>query len=358
MSKLNNTIRRRNQDVACLDDLPPPVLQDKLFLEDWVAGGDENGEAGAGADLSVDSYIFCFTGPRGSGKTTLATLFACRVLVLNRMRILSNYPIEFDLKRAGEPVEHVKAELLDWEKLLCFDDDYSNCLIVLDEAADVISHLASMTWKNRLLNIFIRQLRKNRNSLFLCSQQLELIDKSMRWQVDLEVKCSDASRRYNWPSTARGECILFNVVDWSGLWSGMTSMERADLGGDYYFPGMAYPRFLWGEKSKTKPVFDSWYTQDIFESLRRVDMKFSSYKIGPPQENAAPSVNNAAAVIDALLASGTTTINSRSFYESLGQISPTEKDAISKRLSKSGVKIVRAGDRRVYDFSTFDPGKF
>jgi hypothetical protein len=48
--------------------------------------------------------------------------------------------------------------------------------------------MSAMTWKNRLLNIFIRQLRKNHNSLFLAAQDFMLIDKSMLWQIDVEIQ--------------------------------------------------------------------------------------------------------------------------------------------------------------------------
>ena len=37
---------------------------------------------------------------------------------------------------------------------------------------------------------------KNHNSLMLGAQNFNLIDKSMRWQVDVIIECEDASRKY------------------------------------------------------------------------------------------------------------------------------------------------------------------
>ena len=146
-------------------------------------------------DMSQDSYIWAFCGARGSGKSLSMTYYAAKAVYLYGAKLISNYPIDFRLYRDnGEITEH-HAEPLDMYKLLCFDAEYQNCLILIDEAPDIISHLAAQTWKNRLLNVFVRQLRKNRNSLFIGTQNFMFIDKSMRWQtdivVDLRVKYAD-----------------------------------------------------------------------------------------------------------------------------------------------------------------------
>ena len=49
-------------------------------------------------NLTVDSFIFAFTGRRGAGKTTSMTDEAAKSSVIYpTMRLLSNYPIEFDV---------------------------------------------------------------------------------------------------------------------------------------------------------------------------------------------------------------------------------------------------------------------
>jgi len=341
-------------------DLPAPVLQSSLFDQDWQVGEEDSDSTGYGANLSIDSFIKVFTGPRGSGKTTLMTLFAIRCWHLYRSRILSNYPIEFYYKRPGEKLEHVCVEMLDWEKLLVFDQEYRNCLILLDEAPDVVSNLASMTWRNRLLNIFVRQIRKNRNSLFMAAQQIELIDKALRWQVDLEIQCADASRRYGWHAANRGECILLTVLDHSGLWTGTTSEERARMGQQYFWQGAAYPRFLWGQPGKTKPVFDTYYVQDVFESLRKVDMRLQSYRIGPGQPDISESkaFDSAGQVIASIMQSGNTRVVTKQFFEAIGEMTPWEKDQIAKKMAQAGVRNTHSGAKQFYDFSEFNMERF
>jgi hypothetical protein len=186
--------------------------------EESIAQGDPSWTL----DLKDNSWVWVFTGRRGSGKTTSMTFEACRAMALLNMRVLSNYPIEFVFARSDGKCYPLKAEALDLYKLMSFDQDYKHCLICLDEAPDIISHLASQTWKNRLLNIFVRQLRKNGNSLFMAAQDFQLIDKSMRWQTDVVVECNDAASLYGRNDYRKGTLILLNFLDNSGLWTGET----------------------------------------------------------------------------------------------------------------------------------------
>jgi len=323
-------------------------------------------------DMGTDSYIWCFSGTRGAGKTTLMTMFAIKVYWLYKYRIIANYPIEFYFQRMHGKPEYVKSEPLDLYKLLCFDNDYHDCLILIDEAPDIVSHLASMTWKNKLMNIFIRQLRKNHNSLFLGAQQFEIIDKSMRWQTDILVECQDASRKYGWPASERGKLILANLLDNSGMWTGETWEETQYKNRhrfSYEDPGEKleiYPRVLWGTPGETKPVYDTYFTQDVFESLRKVDMKLGTYKVGENENEDVGSqayVKKAVPVIESAIESQSKDnvpgYYSKDFYAMVGTLSTTEKDKLSKRLNRCGVKIGSDHKgKRFYDFSEFDLAAF
>jgi hypothetical protein len=324
-----------------------------------MSGGGHN------IDMGTDSYIWCFVGSRGAGKTTTMTYFAMKANYLYDLPIISNYDIEYRLNRVDGRSYVVKSERLDLYKLLCFDADYNNCLIVIDEAPDVISHMAAMTWKNRLLNIFVRQIRKNHNSLYLGAQQIEIIDKSFRWQVDIIAECQDASRKYGWGAAVRGECVLCRLLDNTGMWTGETWMEaerKSMRSGHYSDPGElleVYPRVLWEHDGK-KPVFDSYYQQDIWESLRKVDMKLLTYDVGKNELDDSDYLERTVAVIDEIKADKGNIFQTE-LWASLN-LTSKEKNDVSKRLSPAGVTTVRErhGKRRAecYDFTDFDRNKF
>ena len=368
-------------------ELAPVTLHESLFWDEddsrqsWLHGepikqGDTRpSEIGHSIDMGIDSYIWCFTGPRGSGKTTLMTMFAIKCHWLYKTRLISNYPIECKLQRLHGAPELIKSEPLDLYRLLCFDSDYQGCLILIDEAADIVSHLASMSWKNRLLNIFIRQLRKNHNHLFLGTQEFGLIDKSMRWQTDILCECTDASRKYGWPASERGKVILARMIDNSGMWTGEGYEEKINrLKHSHSREELEackleiFPRVLWGEAGKTKPVFDTYYVQDIWESLRKVDMRLSTYSVGDKTQEDDPAslpwVKQAAPAIEEYMRLQADEperngIYTKYFYASIGALSTKDKDALSKRLNGCGVKVGCDGTgKRYYDFSEFDLNKF
>jgi hypothetical protein len=330
--------------------------------------------------IPEDSYIILFSGRRGGGKTTLMTFFAARLMAWQNMRVLSNYPIEFMLARTING--HVRyfrkvSEPLDLGKLLAFDADYRKCLIVMDEAPDIISNLASMTWKNRLLNIFVRQLRKNQNSLFLAAQSIGFIDKSLHWQVDLEVECEDAAKKYQGSHLTKGSIILARWLDHSGQWTGQSTEQRvASAKANHEYGDIAavdhtelHAKRLWGDKAH-RPVFNTLFQQDVWESLRRVDMRLNTFKVG--DRNSAASVNkfpvstrilsSAANFISEVLEhagpKGEPTIYQTDFFKSLGAISEQDRNNLGKTLTN--FNVARAGDSRTryYDFSEFDIAGF
>jgi hypothetical protein len=324
--------------------------------------------------LDVDSYIFVFSGRRGGGKTTSMTDEAAKAAIIYpKMRLLSNYPIEFTARYLDGHTRHIKSEDLDLYKLLCFDDEYHNCLICIDEAPDIISHMAAMTWKNRLLNIFIRQLRKNRNSLMLGAQNFNLIDKSMRWQVDVIIECEDASRKYGWPPNTRGELILQRWLDNSGMWTGKTWQEQQNYNRMRGIPNgdevgedrKLYPRFLWSDDKEGghKAVFDTYYQQDVWESLRKVDMHLESYSVGDKtapedkvdQEDGSSPFTRTASALRTLLDNGITRVPQAEFWKSVGDVDKA-KTPLARKLWKYGVTQPEHKDHNqlMYDFTNFD----
>jgi hypothetical protein len=334
------------------------MLDERLF---W-SNDDTLGNEGQTVNLKSDSYVWVFTGRRGGGKTTIMSLLACTGAWLWDMKIIANFPLEFKIRRVNGLVTPYTAEMLDMERLLMFDEEYKNVLILIDESPDIISHMASQTWKNRLLNVFVRQLRKNRNTLMLGAQDFELIDKSMRWQTDIIVECRDASKLPNNQSLARGECILTKFYDNSGQWTGRNTDDRIRQRQDpCVVEATMFPRVLWGQKGITKPVFDTYYQQDIFESLRRVDMKLSSYTVGDKARgDNKPAVStqillNALAVIEGIVKDGKNVeVKQREFYRALDGISANDKNKLAQLLEGYQISGVGDNSRRMLGFEDFD----
>ncbi len=341
------------------------VLHEWMFWEDddprlGLVHRDDGGSTGGVdlqyVDLEHDAYIWLFAGSRGAGKTQSMTYYACKANYLYGTRIVSNYQIEYILRFMDGTTRHVKSEPLDLYKLLMFDEDYRHCLILIDEAPDIISHMASMTWKNRLLNIFVRQIRKNMNSLMLGAQQLSLIDKSMRWQTDIIVRCKDSFRLYGGSEgLCRGSNILLDMFDNSGQWTGHGKGVSYDSELDMYTPDDSLELmgvYLWGD-DEHKSVFDTYFTQDVFESLKRVDMKLGSYQVGEQKDlsyldRSVPYIQQAKDMAK---------VERVGFYASIGDLSDAEKRDLGIRLRQAGVKDCGHGADSM-TFKNFDMDKF
>ena len=280
----------------------------------------KNKRIGPTINLLDDSYVWCFAGPRGSGKSLTMSYFAAGALAAG-MRVVSNYDIKFSFRDHNGDMKELASEPLDLYKILVFDSDFSNCLILMDEAPLIISHLSSMSWKNRLLDIFMQQIRKNRNSFFYASQNERWVDYQLRWQTDLVLRCRDASRRYQGGGLHRGDSILIDITDQSGMWTGWSYDERPvvhafTLNGRKYFG-----------------IFDTYNQMDVFECLKKVDMKLTSYKVGDHEENRDMShIDIAEDLISNLVNQGVTRVKTRDFYASMPELDQKQKDEVAKHL--------------------------
>lgn len=330
-------------------DTIPLVPEQLLWGEDhpmWAIYPDNDRpsfEKGYKLDISKDSYIIGFCGPRGSGKTLAMTTFAVKAMVAFGMKVVSNYPIQIKVKDRHGKVKPYSSEPLDLYKLMVFDHSYGNSLILIDEAPLFISHLSSMSWRNRLLDIFIQQIRKSGSSLFYASQNQKWVDIQWRWQTDVLFYCQDASKRYGQAHLKRGETILLDALDMSGMWTGRPySVTKRS------YPFKLRGRYVWG-------AFDTFYQMDVFESLKKVDMRLSSYKID--QRNGDhDDIALKAAVKDAvngLVNTGTAVISRAGFMDSLGDLDAHQKRVVTSELTKIGAKRLQRDSSGAYryDFS-------
>jgi len=311
-----------------------------LFYGDNRSPGD-----GVALDLANDSYIWCDAGPRGAGKTTYMTYIAEQCAYLYKKRIISNYPIHFGVRKLDNHVIYIKSEPLEMGKLLMFDESYQGCIIVLDEAPQVINRLATMTWKNRLLDLWLQQIRKNRNSLIYASQNEYWVDNELRWQTDIIAHCRDASRRFPQAGYRRGGQILIDLVDNSGMWTGYSQDERPWR---RPFRKRLLSEAIWN-------TFNTFQHNDVFESLKKVKLNVGEYQIGEQIDDDESYLEHAIPIVQASLEEGK--VKKRDFYDAIGELKHSSTTELGTRLRDCGVTDTGHG-RDTFDFSNFNMDKF
>lgn len=351
-----------------LTDTKTPVIIDERIVT--LDDDDVLANVGGGKQirLDFDSYVVCFTGRRGGGKTTMLTFYSVLTWRQLRLPIVSNFHIEFIMRRfrpdGKSYLEHVVSQPFDFERLILDTDAYKNCLIVLDEAPDLISHMAASSQKNKLVDAWSRQIRKNKNSLFMGAQSIDWIDKSMRWQVDVEIECKDVARALDDNSgLPRGALIEVTYYDNSGQWSDETTFE---LRARHEIPWTAQyevcPGVLFGD-NKHFPVFDSWRTVDILESLRKVEVKMSKISLGDKANSSGPVLDvDRSVLLNALEYIGYAMQNDtphsahfqKQFYKGINA-GERDKNNLGKILSRFNVERgVDTANHRWFAFQAFD----
>ena len=105
------------------------ILDEKYFLGNGPANAHTSSSMEGGSysiRLDRDSYVWLFSGRRGAGKSVAMTFFIVFAVILYNMRIISNYAIEFLIRRYRPDgktyLQHVKNETIDFEKLLTNPD--------------------------------------------------------------------------------------------------------------------------------------------------------------------------------------------------------------------------------------------
>lgn len=325
----------------------PPLVGEEIFWNRndhrWGKSANRHKRKPHILDMNNDSYVCCFTGPRGGGKTSYMTYLTEKCAYLYDKRIVSNYPISLNIRYNNGWIKHIRSEPLDLGKVLTFDEYYRDCILVLDEAPQIINRLATMTWKNRLLDLFIQQIRKWEISLLYASQNEHWVDNELRWQTDIVFYCRDASRRYPKAGYKRGGQILINMKDKSGLYSGYSYDERPHI---KRFRLLS--ELIWN-------TFDTHQRFDVFEGLRKVSVDLSPQKITDGQHTEDYSyIEKARDAVFSAIEVGK--VKSKDFYKSIGDLTKKEKDGLAKRLSNCGVKPINHD--KVYQFNQFDVERF
>lgn len=182
----------------------------RIFKGDWL--GD--------LDLCI-----ALIGPRGSGKSVGATGIAVLDGLLAGRRVISNMPIAVkvrykDCEKVFQTEDLDAAMMLDINE---FNDNYFNCMIVVDEANVFIADSYRSTSNQSLFFSYILQQMRHRQLDFIFTTQNEAWQTSrVRFQTDFYVRCRDEAMLVEGKPKKEdiGRKSRWELFDMSGLVTG------------------------------------------------------------------------------------------------------------------------------------------
>lgn len=119
----------------------------------------------------------------GTGKTLLLVLIA-KLANIHNKKIISNFYLSF------------KHEKLNIDKFL--NQEYSDCIILLDEAYVYLESRISMSLQNRLSSYIVFQARKKNVDIYLTAQLLKTIDIRFRDMLNIIVYSKLQENSFNY----------------------------------------------------------------------------------------------------------------------------------------------------------------
>jgi hypothetical protein len=209
----------------------------------------------------LESLVTAITGPRGSGKTLLATFLA--LIDMKRGRpCMANYLIEGDVRRNGKTM-HVKSFPLDFTTLIELNEGLQRCVGCIDEINLWFAAIRAMSNANRICAIFMQMLRKRQMSLCYTTQNFRWADPTIRWQTDIQIACQDLFHTIQGKEegVGHGEFIKFIVIDRSGYLTGVPY----EVSGNYT-TGILDAKPIW-------KYYDTDKVQNPWEAMAKIELK-------------------------------------------------------------------------------------
>jgi hypothetical protein len=235
--------------------LRPPVV----YRRQLVQGLGRQGDGGRGLDLTNNSYVFCYSGIRGSNKTkslTFASLFSMAIGLDCR----TNYPIEFILVEDSGQHIRMKPPVVTVGEMIDSLDKWLKCFICGDEWQDIVGNYDYASTKSKLVAGRTARIRKAKSSLGYTSKFVNWTSTRTRDELDLEFGCEDAANTtWGYGNFRKGEKAIWTVKDYSGVWSGKRFDEKHPKTYQY----LVYMRPIHG-------AYDTDFSVDILESMRGV----------------------------------------------------------------------------------------
>lgn len=199
---------------------------EKAYFYGRIDEVEDEAWSGQFLDLARDTYFINFTGYKRSGKTLLAVYFAMKCMALYNMPVWSNCEIHFKVRNRHGKINEYKSLPFDLLALARLDEDMKHGIVLIDEFPMFMNSKSAMSTKNKLFGLAMSQLGKQKLNVFTTSQNSRWIDGVVSWQLDVEIQCSDASRKYPRSGLRRGQTIFWGAIDLSGLWTGIGFQER------------------------------------------------------------------------------------------------------------------------------------
>ena len=183
------------------------------------------------------SLFNVITGPRGSLKTLLLTMLACRNLLKCfyfryygiTKHVWTNYPIGFfHRSMLDDKVYYLKPEPLNMESLYTFDAGLASGWVYIDEIDQWYDRQDWAAVTQKLTNAVITQIRKRELSLGATTQNFQWLNARAQFQTDTLINCREAAftpwgRKFG---LQMGHVSFLTLKDLSGVNTGYQYAEN------------------------------------------------------------------------------------------------------------------------------------
>lgn len=219
------------------------------------------------------SLCVALIGSRGSGKSVGAAQIACVDGLLAGRRVVSNMPIRIkvkyrDCEKVLETDDLDAAMMLDINE---FNDNYQDCMIVVDETNLAIADSQRSTSNQALFFSYILQQMRHRKLDFIFATQSESFQTNrVRFQTDIYIACRDMAmisqngEFINPDVSALGRKSEWRLYDMSGLIMGEV-LKAED---------MRTNQVKWYDKKVVWNVpFWNCYSTELMQQRRKLNLK-------------------------------------------------------------------------------------
>ena len=258
--------------------LKPPVLYRRQIIPNFEQEQLQTLTDGVrrGLDMRRKSYIFCYSGIRGSNKTKSLTFSAIFAMTVG-LNCYTNYPIEFILVEDSGEHKRYKPPVVTVGEMIDSLDKWKRSFICGDEWQDVVGKYDYSTTKSKLVNGRVARIRKAKSSMGYTSKFVDWVTTRTRDELDIDFACEDAANTlWGYGRFGDGDKAIWTVRDFSGVWSGKKYNEKRPVTYQY----LVYLKPINGS-------YDTDFSVDILESMRGVEVDLQKKRITDKEQKAA-----------------------------------------------------------------------